>query len=74
MIAYEICESDTIDSLCREEDRNTSNEERYRCQMCGKSISYDIYKKSIKKYGIPVCSGDCLERLKIFETRRNKID
>ena len=31
----------------------------YKCQVCGKTISPDLYRKSIDKYGVPLCSAEC---------------
>lgn len=39
----------------------TTNEPKYYCAVCGKEISKDIYDKSIKHYGKPYCSKECLE-------------
>ena len=39
----------------------TTNEPKYYCAVCGKEISKDIYEKSIKHYGKPYCSKECLE-------------
>lgn len=52
MIAYEICESDIIDS-------SSHNDNSYKCSVCNKPISSNIYSKSIEKYGSPVCSEAC---------------
>lgn len=38
-----------------------SVEPQYRCSVCGKEISKDIYEKSIKHYGKAYCSKECLE-------------
>ncbi len=37
--------------------RNSGQE--YKCQVCGKAITPDLYQKSIKKYGVPLCSAEC---------------
>lgn len=39
----------------------TTNEPKYYCAVCGKEITKDIYDKSIKHYGKPYCSKECLE-------------
>ena len=56
MIAYEICESDIIDS-------SNPIDNEYKCSVCNKTIASNIYLKSIKKYGSPVCSEACKNHL-----------
>lgn len=36
----------------------------YNCAVCGKEITKVNYNASIKKYGIAVCSAECLEKSK----------
>lgn len=66
MIAYEICESDTIDSMDsnanKKNNANNNVTKIYKCHVCGKSISAEIYRKSIDKYGVPLCSGECVSK------------
>ena len=38
-----------------------SNEVQYKCSVCGKVISKDLYDKSVEKYGKPYCSKQCLD-------------
>lgn len=40
-----------------DEWRNSGQE--YKCQICGKVITSDLYQKSVKKYGVPLCSAEC---------------
>lgn len=35
----------------------------YKCSVCGKEITEQIYNGSIKKYGAAVCSKECVEKL-----------
>lgn len=39
-------------------------EEHYYCQICGKEIEKKIYDASIQKYGVALCSKECLEKFK----------
>lgn len=32
----------------------------FKCELCGKTISENLAKKSRNKYGVAVCSGECL--------------
>lgn len=36
--------------------------ETYKCSVCGKDIEETIYNGSINKYGVAVCSKECLEK------------
>lgn len=40
---------------------SNTNTETYACLVCGKEISSDLYNKSMKKYGAPLCSKECLD-------------
>lgn len=42
-------------------------EEDYKCAMCGKAISKQLFEGSLKKYGTPLCSKECLAVLKKAE-------
>ena len=33
-----------------------------KCSVCGKTLSEDIYFGSVKKYGRPYCSKECLDK------------
>jgi len=44
--------------------------EQYACSVCGTIISEKIYKASIEKFGVPVCSKECAEKAK--ENNENK--
>ena len=33
-----------------------------KCCVCGKTISEEIYKASVAKYGKPYCSGECKDK------------
>lgn len=37
--------------------RNSGQE--CKCEVCGKTITYTIYRQSINKYGAALCSGEC---------------
>lgn len=41
----------------------------FGCSVCGKEISQDFYLASIEKYGIAVCSKECLEESKKNENK-----
>lgn len=34
----------------------------YKCSVCGKVITEKLFQQSIKKYGMPLCSKECLEK------------
>ncbi len=35
-----------------------------KCVVCGKAIDNDLYEKSLAKYGVALCSKECLEKHK----------
>ena len=37
-------------------------EQTYNCEVCGKIIEKRAYEASQKKYGVGVCSGECLQK------------
>lgn len=37
-------------------------EEKYECSVCGQEITEKIYMQSKEKYGMPLCSKECLEK------------
>lgn len=61
-IAYEICETDAIDSS-DPSTLSTHNPSKFVCSVCQKPISGEMYKKSMKKYGFPLCSSTCQKSL-----------
>ena len=63
-IAYEICETDAIDSS-DPSTISTHAPSNLVCSVCQKPISSDMYKKSIEKYGIPLCSSTCKNSLAV---------
>ena len=38
-----------------------SNQVEYKCSVCGKDISKDLYDKSVAKYGKAYCSKECYD-------------
>ena len=34
----------------------------YKCSVCGKEITKAYYKASVEKYGVALCSGECLKK------------
>lgn len=41
-----------------------------KCEVCGKPISYQLYKNCVSKYGFAVCSAEC--KKKIEEKKENE--
>lgn len=39
----------------------TQKSSNFVCAMCGKVLTEDFYNKSIKKYGVALCSKECLD-------------
>lgn len=37
--------------------------ESYKCAVCGKVISKKLFEQSLKKYGTPLCSADCRDKV-----------
>lgn len=56
-------QSEAVDALNKPSVEKT--EETVKCAMCGKSIKKDFADKSVHKYGVAVCSGECLEGWKV---------
>lgn len=34
----------------------------FKCHVCGKEITEKLHNNSIEKYGVPLCSGECLAK------------
>ena len=49
---------------------NVETEEVYHCSVCGKEIEKKVYDASIQKFGVALCSKECLE--KFNENNNNK--
>ena len=44
----------------------------YKCSVCGKLIDEKMYKASVEKYGVALCSKECLEKIQNKEeTKEN---
>ena len=37
--------------------------ESYKCAVCGKVISKKLFEQSLKKYGTPLCSAECRDKV-----------
>lgn len=37
--------------------------ESYKCAVCGKVISQKLFEQSLKKYGTPLCSAECRDKV-----------
>lgn len=46
---------------CGSKPKPIVEQPKYKCSVCGKEISEDIYNGSIRKYGVALCSGACLQ-------------
>lgn len=44
--------------------RDKENAVEYKCSVCGKVITQAYYENSIAKYGVALCSKQCLEKHK----------
>jgi len=44
-------------------DKPQVETKQFQCSVCGKQISEKYYTQSIEKYGQPICSKECLEKL-----------
>lgn len=42
--------------------------ESYKCAVCGKVISQKLFEQSLKKYGTPLCSAECRDKVFAAET------
>lgn len=42
-------------------------EEKFECSVCGQEISEKFYTQSKEKYGMPLCSKECLEKAQIVK-------
>lgn len=46
----------------------------YHCVICGKEIAKEYYNATIQKYGVVVCSKECVEQLKEKQNNEEKGD
>lgn len=42
--------------------------ESYKCAVCGKVISQKLFEQSLKKYGTPLCSAECRDKVFVAGT------
>lgn len=42
-------------------------EEKFECSICGQEITEKVYIQSKEKYGMPLCSKECLEKAQIVK-------
>lgn len=43
------------------------DKDEYKCSVCGKAITEKLFQQSLKKYGTPLCSKECLEEYQMGE-------
>lgn len=43
---------------------------QYTCSICGKPITEKIYKASVEKFGVAVCSKECAEKVQNAEDNK----